>query len=86
MQKRRQTRERDVSLYVSFRRGKHKHGPAWSSLQSGAQVRMNDGYVTSTPTAGQSIEFQGVIDCHENLPRSLSSVLACTRRGHMCLA
>jgi hypothetical protein len=47
---------------------------------------MNDGYVMSTPTAGQSMEFLGVIDCHENLPRSLSSVLACSRRGHMCLA
>jgi hypothetical protein len=54
--------------------------------ERGTGPPMNDGYVTSTPTAGQSMEFQGVIDCHENLPRSLSSVLACTRRGHMCLA
>jgi len=77
---------RDVSLYVSFRRGKHKHV---LHVESGAQVRMNEGYVTQHPQRGSSFEFQGVIDCHENLPRSLSSVLACTRplgRGHMCLA
>jgi hypothetical protein len=49
----------------------------------------HEGYVTQHPQRGSSFEFQGVIDCHENLPRSLSSVLACTRplgRGHMCLA
>jgi hypothetical protein len=60
--------------------------PHGAHSRAGHRSADNDGYVTSTPTAGQSIEFQGVIDCHENLPRSLSSVLACTRRGHMCLA
>jgi hypothetical protein len=93
MQESRQAGGRDVSLYVSIRRDKHKHGPAWSyhrCLQSGA-VTPNERLLRhfTHPQRGRSIEFQGVIDC---LPRELAtkslkpSGLACTGRGHMCLA
>jgi hypothetical protein len=54
----------------------------WKELWSGAPTATSRKH----PQRGKADEFQGVIDCHEKLARSLSSVLAFKRLGHMCLA
>jgi hypothetical protein len=51
----RQIGGRDVSLYGSYRRGKHFH----VLHVERALERGSDGYVTQTPTAGQSRRVPG---------------------------